>query len=173
MEKFDILETKKAEKPEQEPAEPVVQEPGNEHAEAVDFVEKHKDFLEHYAKGRVDILPSPEGLKTFGFNLETNEIYINSMFYKKRGFSDEKTIFGVCHEIEHFEEKRMMLSEEGGDKKFEKYLKRIKDSKAFSLMDNCVSDIRENRAVVERTNKGMGELEEKIYKEDLFAETDF
>jgi len=173
MEKFDILETKKAEKPEQEPAESVVQESENEHSEAVEFVEKHRDFLEHYAKGRVKILPAPEGIKTFGFNLETNEIYVNSMFYKKRGFSDEKTLFGVCHEAEHFGEKRAMLSEEGGDKKFEKYLKRIKTSKAFSLMDNCVSDIRENRAVVERTNKGMGELEEKIYKEDLFAETDF
>ena len=173
MEKFDILETKKAEKPEQEPTKSAVQESENEHSEAVEFVEKHRDFLEHYAKGRVKILPAPEGVKTFGFNLETNEIYVNSMFYKKRGFPDEKTLFGVCHEAEHFGEKRVMLSEEGGEKKFEKYLKRIKTSKAFSLMDNCVSDIRENRAVVERTNKGMGELEEKIYKEDLFAETDF
>ena len=173
MEKFDILETKKAEKVEQEPTKSAVQESENEHSEAVEFVEKHRDFLEHYAKGRVKILPAPEGVKTFGFNLETNEIYVNSMFYKKRGFPDEKTLFGVCHEAEHFGEKRAMLSEEGGDKKFEKYLKRIKTSKAFSLMDNCVSDIRENRAVVERTNKGMGELEEKIYKEDLFAETDF
>src|SRR3989344_3371692 len=173
MEKFDILETKKAEKVEQEPTKSAVQESENEHSEAMEFVEKHRDFLEHYAKGRVKILPAPEGIKTFGFNLETNEIYVNSMFYKKRGFSDEKTLFGVCHEAEHFGEKRAMLSEEGGDKKFEKYLKRIKTSKAFSLMDNCVSDIRENRAVVERTNKGMGELEEKIYKEDLFAETDF
>ncbi|MBM2818231.1 MAG: hypothetical protein HW401_821, partial [Parcubacteria group bacterium] len=173
MEKFDILETKKAEKPEQEPTKSAVQESENEHSEAVEFVEKHRDFLEHYAKGRVKILPAPEGVKTFGFNLETNEIYVNSMFYKKRGFPDEKTLFGVCHEAEHFGEKRAMLSEEGGEKKFEKYLKRIKTSKAFSLMDNCVSDIRENRAVIERTNEGMRELEEKIYKEDLFAETDF
>ena len=160
------MEAKKANKPEE------ISEAG-EHAESVEFVEGHRDFLEHYAKGRVKIVSAPGGVKTFAFNLETNEIYVNSMFYKKHGFSDEKTLFGVCHEIEHFWEKRAMLSEDGGERIFEKYLKRIKSSRAFSLMDNCVADIRENRSVVERTNEGMRELEEKIYKEDLFVETDF
>jgi hypothetical protein len=79
----------------------------------------------------------------------------------------------MCHEIEHFLEKKVMLEEDGGEKKFEKYLKRIKLSKAFSLMDNCNGDVRENRSVVSRTNVGMGELEKKMYREDLFAETDF
>lgn len=144
-----------------------------EHAEAVEFFEKHRDFLEHYAKGRVNIEPAPQNIPTFAFNLETNTIYINSMFYKKQGFSEEKTLFAILHEIEHFLEKKAMLMEDGGEKKFDKYLKRIKSSKAFSLLDNCNGDIRENRSVVSRTNKGMGELENKIYKEDLFAETDF
>jgi hypothetical protein len=144
-----------------------------EHAEAVEFFEKHRDFLEHYAKGRVNIESAPPNIPTFAFNLETNTIYINSMFYKKRGFSEEKTLFAILHEIEHFLEKKAMLEEEGGEKKFDKYLKRIKSSKAFSLLDNCNGDVRENRSVVSRTNKGMGELETKIYKEDLFAEIDF
>ena len=157
----------------------------SEHAEAVAFVEKHRDFFEHYAKGKVNIKPAPENLNTFAFNLENNDIYINSMFYKKRGLSDEKTVFATLHEIEHFAEKKQLLLEtqkkgkggriveESGEKKFAQYLKRIKESRAFGLMDNCVADIRENKTVVSKTNKGMRELEQQVYKEDLFAETDF
>jgi hypothetical protein len=173
MEQFGIIQAKKGEKPEGEPVVGNTQEVESEHAEAVEFFEKHRDFFEHYAKGRVNVEPAPKSIPTFAFNLETNTIYINSMFYKKRGFSEEKTLFGILHEIEHFLEKKNMISEDGGEKKFDKYLKRIKSSRAFSLLDNCNGDIRENRAVVQRTNKGMGELETKTYKEDLFAETDF
>jgi len=172
MGKFDSINPRTANTQEENPVEDVLKVE-SEHAEAVAFVEKHRDFFEHYAKGKIKVEPAPKGLKTFAFNLETNTIYVNSMFYKKRGLSDERTLFAILHEIEHFLEKRDMFSEEGGEKKFGKYLKRIKESKAFSLHDNCVADIRENRTVVQRTNTGMGELETKIYKEDLFANIDF
>jgi len=152
---------------------PKEMEKTDEHAEAVAFFDRHMDFFEHYAKGKVKVLPAPEGLETFAFNLENDEIYANSRFYKDRGFSDERTLFAICHEIEHFSEKKAMLSEDGGEKKFEKYLGRIKTSEAFSLTDNCTADIRENRSVVSRTNEGMGDIEEKMYTEDLFKETDF
>jgi hypothetical protein len=146
----------------------------DEHAEAVAFVERHMDFFEHYAKGKVKVLPAPEGLETFAFNLENDEIYANSRFYKERGFSDERTLFAICHEIEHFSEKKAMMTEEGGEKKFEKYVGRIKSSEAFSLTDNCTADIRENRSVVSRSGTaGMDVVEEKMYKEDLFTKTDF
>lgn len=143
------------------------------HQEAIEFVEKNRDFFEHYARGGVKFAPAPEGLDTFAFDLKNNTIYINSKFYKELGFSDEKTSFAVCHEIEHFLEKRQILSEEKGEKDFEKYLKRIQESKAFGLMDNCVADIRENRAVVSKTHEGFGDIEKKAYKEDLFKEIDF
>jgi von Willebrand factor type A domain. len=173
MEQLDIIETKKADKPENEPAEVLVGSAENEHAEAVALVEKHRDFFEHYAKGKIKIEPAPADLKTFAFNLEKNTIYINSMFYKKLGLPEEKTVFATLHEIEHFMEKLQILAEDGGEKKFDKYLKKIKTSRAFSLLDNCVADIRENRAVISKTNKGMKDLETKTYQEDLFAETDF
>ncbi|MEK7581943.1 MAG: VWA domain-containing protein [Patescibacteria group bacterium] len=173
IEKPNIIEAKETDKTERTPTESLTERALNEHAEAVTLVEKHRDFFEHYAKGKIKIEPAPEDLETFAFNLEKNTIYINSMFYKKLGFSEEKTIFATLHEIEHFMEKLQILSEDGGEKVFDKYLKRIESSKAFSLMDNCVADIRENRTVVSKTNKGMGELEVKTYKEDLFAETDF
>jgi len=175
MERLSTIEAKKMESTNPEP----------EHAEAVSFVETHRDYLEHYAKGKVNIKPAPAGLGTFAFNLETDDIYVNSMFFKKRGFSEQKTIFAIDHEIEHFLEKKQLLNEpqrrggsgrvieESGEKKFARYLKIIKDSRAFGLMDNCVADIRQNRAVVSKTNKGMRDLEENIYKEDLFKEADF
>ncbi len=180
MERLDVIEAKK-----EESTAPTTsaskghsslekEEKEGEHAEAVALVEKHRDFFEHYAKGKIKIEPAPKGLKTFAFDLEKNTIYVNTTMFKKMfGFTDEKTIFLTLHEIEHFMEKLQILAEDGGEKSFDKYLKRIKASKAFSLMDNCVADIRENRAVIGKTNQGMRELEEKTYKEDLFAETDF
>lgn len=155
-----------------------MEDPGNfevkdDHAEAVALVEKNRDFFEHYAKGKIKIEPAPAGLKTFAFDLEKNTIYLNSLFFQKMGLPEEKTIFATLHEIEHFMEKIQILSEEGGQRTFTKFLSRLKASRAFSLMDNCVADIRQNRAVVSKTNRGMAELETTMYQEDLFAETDF
>ncbi|MEI6397050.1 MAG: vWA domain-containing protein [Candidatus Taylorbacteria bacterium] len=188
MENLNVVEAKKApisDKPVESGVETAPSFEKVEHAEAVALVEKHRDFFEHYAKGKIKVEPAPAELKTFAFDLEKNTIYVNSMFYKKLGLSEEKTVFATLHEIEHFMEKLQLLGEqqkkgkggrtveESGEKKFENYLKRIKGSRAFSLMDNCVADIRENRTVTSKTNKGMGDLEKKIYKDDLFTDTDF
>ncbi|HLD62220.1 MAG TPA: hypothetical protein VI998_04585, partial [Patescibacteria group bacterium] len=74
------------------------------HKEAVKFFEKHRDFLEHYARGQIKIEPAPAGLDTFAFDLKNNTIYVNSKWYKTAGFSfsDEKTLHSACHEVEHF-----------------------------------------------------------------------
>ncbi|MBI3273730.1 MAG: VWA domain-containing protein [Candidatus Colwellbacteria bacterium] len=143
------------------------------HREAMGFVEKNRDFFEHYARGRVKFEPAPPGLNTFAFNLETNTIYINSRFYKDLGLSDAKTSFATLHEVEHFLEKLQILAEKGGDRKFSAYLERIKRSKAYGHMDNCIADIRENRSVVSRTSESFGDLERSLYRDDLFKETDF
>lgn len=146
---------------------------GSPHREAVEFVEKHRDFFEHFARGRVKFEPAPEGLDTFAFDLEENTIFLNSRFYKNLGFSGEKTSFATLHEIEHFLEKKEMLGEEGGEKTFERYVKRVKESEAYSHMDNCVADVRENSAVVQKTTKSFEEIEVDLYKKDLFPEADF
>lgn len=145
----------------------------DDHAEAIAFVEKNRDLFEHYARGGVKFAPAPEGLNTFAFDLKNNTIYLNSKFYKELGFFDEKTTFATFHEIEHFLEKKQLLSEKNGERDFDKYLKRVGESKAFSLMDNVVADVRENRTVVSKTHKDFGEIERRCYKEDLFKETDF
>jgi hypothetical protein len=156
-----------------ERAEHSAAEARESHEEAVKFVNRHRDFFEHYARGDVNVKPAPAGLDTFAFDLQSNDIYVNSRFYRERGFSDEKTTFATLHEIEHFKEKAQVLAERGGERTFERYVKRIKDSSAYGLMDNCVADIHENRAVVSRTNQSFADIESSLYREDLFRETDF
>src|SRR3989344_4156860 len=141
---------------------------------STEYFNTHRDFFETYARGGVKVEPAPVGLDTFAFNLEKNTIYVNDMFYREgRGFSDEKTAFAVCHEVEHFFEKKMMLTEKGGGEYFSKYLEKIGKSRAYGLLDNCVADIRENRSVVEKTGKEFRNTEEKMYREDLFPSADF
>ena len=141
--------------------------------EAMEFVNRHRDFFEHYARGKIKFEPAAEGMDTFGFDLKTNTIYISPRFYRDLGFSEEKTSFATLHEAEHFLEKMGMLSEDGGEKKFGGYLKRIQESEAYGLMDNCVADVRENGAVVQKTNQSFRDIEIDCYKKDLFKETDF
>src|SRR3990167_4002924 len=171
MEGITTTEAKKGEKP-QKLKKPQKSTEKASQNEAAAFVERHRDYFEHYAGGKIKIAPAPKGLKTFAFDLEKNTIYINGMFYEKLGFPEQKTIFATCHEIEHFLEKIQILSEEEGEKAFEKFLKKIKSSRAFSLMDNCVADVHINKTVISRRGD-MSELERKIYKEDLFPEVDF
>lgn len=148
-------------------------ESAGEHKEAIEFVNRHRDLFEHYARGQVDFKPAPPGLDTFAYDLEHDSIYINSRFYKKQGFSDEKTAFATLHEIEHFQEKLALVREKGGDRMFSRYLSRIQQSRAYGLMDNCVADVRENKTVVSKTNASFAEVEHTLYTEDLFPETDF
>ena len=137
---------------------PQVEDGVGAHQEAVLFVEKYRDFFEHYARGRVKFEPAPPELNTFAFDPETNTIFVNSRFYTSQGFSEEKTAFAILHEIEHMLEKTAWLETENGEKSFEKYLDKIKTSDGYSLMDNCVADLRENRSVLKRTNKKWREI---------------
>jgi hypothetical protein len=141
--------------------------------EAIEFVERHRDLFEAYARGAVELRPAPKGTSTFSFNLVNNTIDIHPMFYREQGLSDQQTAFATMHEIEHFEEKKQILTERGGPERFKRYLDRIQESKAFSLMDNCVADIRENRAVVMRNNEAWGDIEQECYRRQLFPEIDF
>lgn len=159
----------------QEAEETKSKEIENAHQEAVDFVEKHRDFLEHYNRGQIKVEPAPEGLDTFAFNLKNNTIYVSSKFYETAGFSfsDEETSFATCHEIEHFLEKKQLLSENRGEENFENWLKKIEKDRAYKIMDNCLADIRENKTIIKRTNEINAEIERLMYKENLFKKTDF
>jgi len=141
--------------------------------QALEFVEKHRDLFEHYARGELKIKPAPTGLDTFAFDLKENTLYVSPRFYADRGWSGEKTSFATLHEIEHLQEKLALLKEEGGDKKFLAYVESLGKSQAYSIMDNCLADVRENRSVVARTNEGFKQIEEIAYRENLFPTADF
>lgn len=143
-----------------------------EHEESIRHFEANRDVFEHYARGRVNVKPAPEGLDTFAFDLETDDIYLNSRFYQTKGLSDEKTTFATLHEIEHFLEKKQLLGEADGEKIYKSYLSRIERSKAYGVMDNCIADIRENSTVVSKTERGYADLERQMYREDLFPDAD-
>lgn len=143
-----------------------------EHKEAVEFVNLHRDLFEHRLRGHAEFKAAPPDLHTFAYDLEKDTIYINSRFYKDRGFSEEETAFATMHELEHFKEKLALLKEKDGSKIFERYLARLKKSKAYGLLDNCVADTHENETVVTSTNKSFADVEQRLYTEDLFPETD-
>lgn len=143
-----------------------------EHKEAVEFVNLHRDLFEHRLRGHAEFKAAPPGLHTFAYDLEHDTIYLNSRFYKSKGFSEEKTAFATMHELEHFKEKLALLKEKDGAKIFERYLARLQKSKAYGLLDNCVADTHENETVVTDTNKSFADLEHTLYTEDLFPETD-
>lgn len=163
-----LLEMTPQDSPEQE-------NKAHDHQKAVEFVNRHRDFFEHYARGQITVEAAPEELDTFATDLRDGKIYVHGRFYKDQGhdLSDEKTAFAVLHELGHLEERMQMLDEPNGATAFARYLGRKKGSEAFSLMDNCVGDIRENRTAISRTSKEVAETEQALYREDLFADTDF
>ena len=156
----------------QEGDEDKAAESAAEHQEAVEFVNLHRDLFEHRLRGHAEFKAAPPGLHTFAYDLKEDTIYLNSRFYKSRGFSEEKTAFATMHELEHFKEKLALLKEKDGAKIFERYLARLEKSKAYGLMDNCIADTHENETVVTDTNKSFADVEHTLYTEDLFPETD-
>ena len=159
MEKIPIIEAEKYKK----------QGETTEKASSFGFVEKQKDFFEHYTKDKVEIVEGDEN----SFNFITKKITIDPKRYEGLNFSEEMTLHSVLHEIEHFDEDVQLLSENGGEEVFDKLLKKLEQSRAYGLMNNSLADIRENKAVISKTNKGMIALEKKKITEKLFSETDF
>ncbi|HMO78501.1 MAG TPA: VWA domain-containing protein [Candidatus Paceibacterota bacterium] len=148
------------------------------HEKALDFFEIHRKLFEQYAGHSIEVEPAPPGFDTFAFNLETNTIYLNSKFYDSLGYPEAGTAFATFHEIEHFREKLALLTEENGARVFSTYLNNLDPNvsttgEAYSLMDNCISDVRQNSAVVSRTHAGFAEVEKNLYQDVQFPETDF
>ncbi|MDQ1282101.1 MAG: hypothetical protein QG630_452 [Patescibacteria group bacterium] len=157
------------------------------HDKAVVLVEKNKEMFQIYAgKHGVEVEPAPEGLDTFAYDLEKGKIYVNDIFWKENAkeedklLANEKSAFAVRHEIEHMLEHRNMLQESEDDNLqkvkgkyiWEQYLDKLGKDEAYGLMDNCVSDIRQNRAVVSKTNQEERGVEKKMYEENLFVNND-
>lgn len=157
------------------------------HEISVSFVNNNSDLFNFYAgKYEVNIKAAPVGLNTFAYNLENSDIYVNDMFFKEemnkdqRLVANEKSTFAVMHEIEHMLEHKNILKESREDNPlkmkgkdvFDNYLKSLEKDQAFAHMDNCIADIRENKAVIKKTNPLKRNIEKEMYKEDLFPTED-
>lgn len=145
------------------------QEETSKNVDSFGFIEKQRDFFEHYTKDKIEIVEGDNN----SFNFITKKITIDPKRYEDLDFSEEMTTHSVLHEIEHLLEDVQLIKENGGEKVFDKLLKKLEQSKAYGLMNNSLADVRENKAVISKTNKGMIELEKKKIKEKLFSETDF
>ncbi|MCR4285386.1 MAG: VWA domain-containing protein [Candidatus Kaiserbacteria bacterium] len=154
------------------------EKPVEKHEQAISSFERHREMYEQYAGYSIAVKPAPEGLDTFAFDLETNTIYLNDKFYALLGYPEEGTSFATFHEIEHFREKLALLKEKDGAYVFGQYLEKL-DTKAsphagaYGVMDNCISDIRQNGAVVARTHVGFDAIEKQLYRDVQFPDVDF
>lgn len=133
------------------------------------FIERQKDFFERYAKGSALIVEGDEN----SFNFITKTITIDPKRYKDFDLSEEMSLHSTLHEIEHLLEDVALLNEEGGEKVFNAMIKKVEKSHAYGVLNNCLADIRENRAVIAKTNQGYFDLERKKIKEKLFVEHDY
>lgn len=149
-----------------------------EHQKSISSFESHRKMYEQYAGHSLNIKPAPHGLDTFAFDLNTNTIYLNDKFYEKLGYPEVGTSFATFHEIEHFKEKMALIKEENGIRIFDNYLNKLderisKYAGAYGVMDNCISDVRQNSSVMRRTHEGFDEVEKSLYKDVQFPDTDF
>ena len=147
------------------------------HGRSQEFFERHRDMFEDYAGHTITVMPAPEGLDTFAFDLNTNTIYLTDKFYEQLGYPEAGTTFATFHEIEHFREKLALLKEKNGVHVFEDYLAKLDARKsatsgAYGVTDNCISDVRQNGAVITR-NPIFEDTEKALYRDVQFPEVDF
>lgn len=135
---------------------------------SVEFFRKHQSLFERFLGQGIKIEPSKVG--TFYFDLKRKVVGISDAFYEKFGdnWTDEMTTFAILHELGHFEESLQILREKNGDKKYQKYIERFSKDRAFGMLDNCISDNRQNKNAITRTNQGFSNVEQIAYKKVLF-----
>ena len=134
--------------------------------EQTDFFEKNGAFFASYAgDSSLEIKQSPQGLGTFAIDLEKGVMYAEPNFWEQAGgFGESDKVFATLHEFEHFKEMMEMINKKGGLAKFKK-------RKRFSILDNCVDDIKMNRSVIGRAS-ALDETRNRLYEKRLFPEDD-
>ena len=141
--------------------------------EQTDFFEKNGAFFASYAgDSSLEIKQSPQGLGTFAIDLEKGVMYAEPNFWEQAGgFGESDKVFATLHEFEHFKEMMEMINKKGGLAKFKKHLDKFKKRKRFSILDNCVDDIKMNRSVINRAS-ALDETRNRLYEKRLFPEDD-
>ena len=138
------------------------------------FFKRNKEFLEHYmGDSSVEILEAPPNLPTpfGGVDLENGKMYVKPSFFTGKGYSEGKAMVCTLHEYEHIKELFELLSRKGGEKAWKAHQAEMKSKQRLHILDNCVGDIKMNRAVIKRA-PSLKETKNNLYEEDLFPEDD-
>ena len=143
------------------------------HQRSIEIVQKNSEIFRQYSKGYgIKIVPAREDVGTFYYDLGKKEIGVSDMFFDE-GIAnpEEKSVFAICHEVEHFQEDIKIINEKPDSNLYkmkgrdlrENYLKRKRD-RGFGILDNCIADIVMNKRVINNTNQSMGKVEQDMYK---------
>ncbi len=139
---------------------------------AVQFYNEHRDFFTAYASDTsLNIRPPLPGQKGFAIDLENGKLYADPSFFAERGYEGDKITFGYLHEFEHFRELKALLAEPRGAAVFRRLAEKSKAKPRYHILDNCVDDIKMNRAVADRA-PSLRETKNNVYRENLFASAD-
>lgn len=177
---YENMAVKKQAKPQEkadgvlESAESVLSDGKSSFAEK--FFATNEDFYRHYAgDSSVAIKPAseaPQKVETMGIDLENGVMYVNPVFFEDKAYSLDKANFAVMHEFEHFLELKELLDKNGGDRIWERHSEKLKTKKRYAIFDNCLDDVKMNRSVLKKAPV-LEKTEEKLYRENLFPQTDF
>ena len=154
---------------------------GNEQKDkAVADFEEQRAFWEGVTKIQgIKVLPAPNGLKTFAFDLKEKHVYASDIFGEDEN-GKAKNSFGLGHELGHLEETLEVFDIQpdrqngrpGGVEFFERvYLPRLKSDRTFALADNCFADIAINHKLAKKVPT-MSDIELSIGQENLFKSDD-
>lgn len=142
------LPNKPEEAPKKEPNSPDTQ------AHALEIFTKHRTYFESYAGlYGFQVRASPPSLGTFAIDLEKGILYIAVEWFTKRGYGEDEAVAYILHEIEHAREAQSAMEARGGVEQFKRRMERVKKSRRYGILDNCIDDVKVNRTVSLRAPK--------------------
>lgn len=123
-------------------------------AQALEIFNKHRTYFESYAgMYGFQVRASPPSLGTFAIDLEKGILYIAVEWFTKRGYGEEEAVAYILHEIEHAREAQSAREVRGGVEQFKRRMERVKKSRRYGILDNCIDDVKVNRTVALRAPK--------------------
>ena len=109
----------------------------------------------------------------WGINPETGEATYDPKFFQEQGYTPPQALFAALHEIRcHLVETADLLDTPEGTREFNRFKQRAKIAKRINIWDNCRTDVKGNRGIIELA-PSLAEEKQNLYREKLFPETDF
>lgn len=108
----------------------------------------------------------------WAINPDTGEATFDTKFFEERGYTPSQALFGALHEIRcHLVETAELLDREGGESAYNRLKQRSKIRERIHIWENCRTDIKGNRAIIEFAPTLTDEVT-TVYREKLWPESD-